>query len=70
MSWNHAPRVRFTPELWAKWQARAVVDERTLQMRAGIQEFRAMLARRDLHGMLVDPDDQKLFVQRNFGGLK
>lgn len=47
MSWNYCPRVRFTPALWAKWWARKEVDERTLKMRAGIQEFRSLLAQRE-----------------------
>lgn len=48
MSWNYAPRIRFTPALWAKWLARTDMTERRLALREGIQEFRALLAKRDL----------------------
>lgn len=37
-------KVRFTPAMWEKWRARMDVDEQTIHLRAGIQDFRARLA--------------------------
>lgn len=46
MSWNYAPRIRFSPALWAKWLARNDITARRLELRAGIDEFRRVLEER------------------------
>jgi hypothetical protein len=43
--WRHHPRVRFTPELWAKWRAARMPNEHTVTLREGLEEFRALLAK-------------------------
>lgn len=40
-------RVQFTVKLWNKWLKRGRVDEQTIHLREGIQEFRSLLARYD-----------------------
>ena len=45
--YGHNPRVKFTPELWEKWQRRREVDEHTLKLREGIETMRSLLAARD-----------------------
>lgn len=38
--------IRFTPQLWAKWLARFNGDAYSMHLREGIQEFRALLAKK------------------------
>jgi hypothetical protein len=59
MSWNHCPRVRFTPQLWEKWQQRQVVDEKTLRLREGIAQFRRALNAKDANRLDVLPPVRK-----------
>lgn len=38
--YRHAPRVKFTPELWRKWAERALVTPSVERRRRDIAEFR------------------------------
>lgn len=39
--------MKFSPKLWDAWLKRNAVDEQTLQLRKGIEEFRRMLDGRE-----------------------
>jgi hypothetical protein len=41
-------RKRFTLDLWDQWRAARRPDETSIELRAGIQEMRSLLARRSL----------------------
>lgn len=40
-------KIKFTPELWNKWLRRRDLDEKTVTLREGISEFRALLAKHE-----------------------
>lgn len=48
MKWRTSQRTKFTPNLWAKWLAAREPNEHTPRLREGMQNFRTLLATREL----------------------